>query len=136
VPVRELAQWIREQLTLMLDEVPFEKEDPTFLPDAGPRSAFQKRTGFNRALWDDFKDDRCLDAQCYNRRLLEAAVLSMSDASMDFNVLLKSPSLFPFQINRIFPEQLTQSGRLEIVRHGLQEVLVQLRSTRANKVAL
>ena len=32
VPVRELAQWIREQLTLMLDEVPFDKEDPALYP--------------------------------------------------------------------------------------------------------
>ena len=71
VPVRELAQWIREQLTLMLDEVPFEKEDPTLLPEAGPCGACPKRTGFNRALWDDFKEDRCLDAQCYNGKLTE-----------------------------------------------------------------
>ncbi|HEX3684950.1 MAG TPA: ParB/RepB/Spo0J family partition protein [Bryobacteraceae bacterium] len=69
VPVRELAQWIREQLTLMLDEVPFDKEDLTLLPEAGSCSACPKRTGFNQALWDDFKEDRCLDAQCYNCKL-------------------------------------------------------------------
>jgi len=23
------------------------------------------------ALWDDFKEDRCLDAQCYNGKLAE-----------------------------------------------------------------
>lgn len=55
----------------MLDEVPFEKEDPTLLPDAGPCGACPKRTGFKRALWDDFKEDRCLDAQCYNGKLTE-----------------------------------------------------------------
>jgi len=60
--------------------------------------------------------------------LLEAAVLSMPDASVDFTSLLKSPSLFPFQIARVYPEQLAESGRLEIVRHGLENVLVRVRS--------
>jgi ParB family chromosome partitioning protein len=69
--VRELAQWIREQLTLMLDEVPFDREDPTLVPEAGSCSTCSKRTGFNQALWDDFKEDRCLDAQCYNGKLKE-----------------------------------------------------------------
>lgn len=71
VPVRELAQWIREQLTLMLDEVPFDKEDSTLVPEAGSCSTCPKRTGFNEALWADFKEDRCLDAQCYNGKLKE-----------------------------------------------------------------
>jgi hypothetical protein len=56
--------------------------------------------------------------------LLEAAVLSMPDASVDFVSLLKSPSLFPFQISRIYPEQLAESGRLEVVRHSLEDILV------------
>ena len=59
--------------------------------------------------------------------LLEAAVLSMPDASVDFTNLLKSPSLFPFQMARVYPEQLAESGRLEIVRHGLENVLVRVR---------
>lgn len=53
----------------MLDEVPFDKEDLTLLPEAGSCSACPKRTGFNQALWDDFKEDRCWDAQCYNGKL-------------------------------------------------------------------
>jgi hypothetical protein len=32
--------------------------------------------------------------------------------------------LFPFQINRVFPEQLLESGRLDVVRHGLESTLV------------
>jgi len=71
VPVRELAQWIREQLTLMLDEVTFDREDATLVPEAGSCSTCPKCTGFNQALWDDFKEDRCLDAECYNGKLKE-----------------------------------------------------------------
>jgi hypothetical protein len=59
--------------------------------------------------------------------LLEAAVLSMPDASVDFNSLIRSPALFPFRIERVFPEQLLESGRLDVVRHGLESTLVRLR---------
>lgn len=56
--------------------------------------------------------------------LLEAAVLSVADASVDFAGLVNSPSLFPFQLGRVFPEQLMESGRLDVVRHGLESTLV------------
>jgi len=59
--------------------------------------------------------------------LLEAAVPSMPGTSVDFDSLIKGPSLFPFQIASIRPEQLTESGRFEIVRHGLENVLVRAR---------
>jgi hypothetical protein len=59
--------------------------------------------------------------------LLEAAVLAMPGASVDFHALLNSPSLFPFAIQRVPPEQLVESGRLNITRHGLSDVLVSSR---------
>lgn len=59
--------------------------------------------------------------------LLEAIVSSMPGGSVDFDGLIKSPSLFPFQICRLHPEKLAESGRLEVVRHGLQDVLMRLR---------
>jgi hypothetical protein len=60
--------------------------------------------------------------------LLEAAVLFTPNASADFDSLVKGPSLFPFHLGRIYPEQLTESGRLDVVRHGLQDVLVRMGS--------
>jgi hypothetical protein len=63
--------------------------------------------------------------------LIEAAVLSMPGTSVDFATLVKGPSLFPFQIGRIYPEQLVESGRLDVVRHGLEDVLVSVRSSRS-----
>jgi hypothetical protein len=56
--------------------------------------------------------------------LLEAAVLSMPGASVDFASLIKGPSLFPFRIDGIYPEQLMASGRLDVIRHSLEDVLV------------
>ena len=37
------------------------------------------------------------------------------------------PPLFPFQIGRVFPGQLMESGRLDLVRHGLESTLVRRR---------
>ena len=59
--------------------------------------------------------------------LLEAAVLAASEASVDYDSLVNGPSLFPFQIGRVFPEQLMESGRLDVVRHGLENTLVRVR---------
>jgi hypothetical protein len=56
--------------------------------------------------------------------LLETAVLSMPGASVDFASLVKGPSLFPFRIDGIYPEQLMASGRLDVIRHSLEDVLV------------
>ena len=69
VPVRELAQWIRENLMLDLVDAPFDKEDATLFAEAGSCAMCSKRTGFNTALWDEFKEDRCLDAQCHARKV-------------------------------------------------------------------
>ena len=59
--------------------------------------------------------------------LLEAAVVSTAQGTSDFRALLDSPSLFPFQLQRIAPVQLTESGRLEIVRHGVDEMIIRVR---------
>lgn len=59
--------------------------------------------------------------------LLETAVTSAPDGVTDFRSLVNGPCLFPFQIDRIAPEQLAASGRLEVVRHGLEETIVRVR---------
>ena len=65
VPIRELAQWIRQNLMLRLDDAIFDREDETLVPQAGSCVHCPKRTGFNSALFDDFRnDDQCLDSAC------------------------------------------------------------------------
>lgn len=59
--------------------------------------------------------------------MVEATLLASETASGDFRVLVNSPALFPFQITRLSVESLTRSGRLTVVRHGMEEALVQLR---------
>jgi hypothetical protein len=59
--------------------------------------------------------------------LLESSVVSLPDGISDFRSLVNGPSLFPFQLDRLFPEQLAESGRLEIIRHGLEETVIRVR---------
>ena len=59
--------------------------------------------------------------------LLEAAVVSASGGVLEFRSLVNGPCLFPFQICRLAPEQLAESGRLEVVRHNLEETVVRVR---------
>jgi len=58
--------------------------------------------------------------------LLETAVVSTTDGVTDFHGLVNAPCLFPFQIGRIAPAQLARPGRLEVLRHSLEETLVRV----------
>jgi hypothetical protein len=59
--------------------------------------------------------------------LLETAVISAPDGVTDFQSLVNGPCLFPFQLGRIGADQLAASGRLEVVRHGLEQTIVRVR---------
>jgi len=62
--------------------------------------------------------------------LAEAALHSRGNGSASLGELLESPAFFPFQIAPIHPGLLaTASSRLDVLRQGLDETLVMLRST-------
>jgi ParB family chromosome partitioning protein len=70
VSVRELGQWIRDNLMLTLADAVFDREDAELVPAAGPCTTCPKRTGANTALFDDFaQDDRCLDGECFRSKV-------------------------------------------------------------------
>lgn len=56
-------------------------------------------------------------------------MFASDSTSIDFRGLANSPALFPFQLAQVMPEALANSGRLEIVRHGVADDLVLLRKT-------
>lgn len=61
ISVRELAQWIRENLMLTLADAVFDRADAELVSEAGACITCPKRTGANTALFDDFaQDDRCM----------------------------------------------------------------------------
>lgn len=70
ISVRELAQWIRENLMLTLADAVFDRADAELVSGAGACITCPKRTGANTALFDDFaQDDRCLDASCFQAKV-------------------------------------------------------------------
>ncbi len=70
LPVRDLAQWIRDNLMLTLAASVFDRADAELVPEAGACISCPKRTGANTVLFDDFAhDDRCLDASCFQAKV-------------------------------------------------------------------
>jgi hypothetical protein len=60
--------------------------------------------------------------------LFETAVVSRGLDASDFQTLVNGPCFFPFDIRKIAPEQIARSGRVEVLRHGMEEALLQLRA--------
>jgi ParB family transcriptional regulator, chromosome partitioning protein len=71
VPVSRLQAWIEHNVYLSLKSVPFSKDDETLVPDAGSCANCPKRTGFNRLLFSEVREDSdcCTNAACFNRKL-------------------------------------------------------------------
>lgn len=58
--------------------------------------------------------------------LVEAFLYASDSSSGTIDSILKSPNLFPFALGNISSRDLSLSGRLHVVRHGLDEELVML----------
>lgn len=71
VPVSRLQAWIGQNVYLSLKSVPFSKDDETLLSEAGSCATCPKRTGFNRLLFPEVREDsdQCTDRTCFNRKL-------------------------------------------------------------------
>ena len=61
--------------------------------------------------------------------LVEATLLASDASSGDFRVLTNSPALFPFQLTPLSLDSLARTSRLTVIRHGMQDALLQLRQT-------
>lgn len=69
VPVSRLQAWIEHNVYLSLKSVPFSKDDEALVPEAGSCANCPKRTGFNTLLFSEVREDSCVDAACFNRKL-------------------------------------------------------------------
>ncbi len=65
----DLRQFITEEIHLDLREAAFDKKDATLCPLAGACTNCNKRTGFNKELFNDItKADICADPKCFNEK--------------------------------------------------------------------
>jgi ParB family chromosome partitioning protein len=71
VPVSRLQAWIEHNVYLSLKSVPFSKDDEALVPEAGSCANCPKRTGFNRLLFSEVREDSdcCTNAACFNQKL-------------------------------------------------------------------
>jgi hypothetical protein len=74
VTVRQLRQWVEQEIHLDLTNAPFDPQDETLLPPAGSCSKCPKRTGNNPLLFPEVRQKSiCTDRACY-RMKVEALV--------------------------------------------------------------
>jgi ParB family chromosome partitioning protein len=59
LPVRNLQSWIEQNILLVLKLAPFDKRDSELVPSAGSCVDCLKRTGHNKLLFTDVKQDAC-----------------------------------------------------------------------------
>jgi hypothetical protein len=56
--------------------------------------------------------------------LIEAVLHTSGDLRGNFKEIVGSPCLFPFNLDQIVPGQLNASGRIEVIKHNLDEDLI------------
>jgi ParB family chromosome partitioning protein len=87
VSVRDLANHIERQIHLDLNSASFKKTDPDLVPEAGPCTTCQKRTGFVPALFPEIKKkDTCTDPSCFNKKVAAFSARWLSKQSEDSDV--------------------------------------------------
>lgn len=69
LPVKHLQHFIEHSLMLLLAQAPFSREDAALVPSAGSCVDCPKRTGKNRLLFSDIKQDACTDPACYSTKV-------------------------------------------------------------------
>jgi hypothetical protein len=62
--------------------------------------------------------------------LVEALVRQSQNDLMPVNALSRAPGLFPFTLPRLTTAMISQTGRLEVIRHGLDEEIIRVTGNR------
>lgn len=70
ISVRDLREWIQREIHLGLANAPFDSNDASLLPSAGPCSTCLKRSGSNPLLFADSvkRADVCTDRECFSQK--------------------------------------------------------------------
>lgn len=70
ISVRDLRDWIQQEVHLSLANAPFDVNDSELLPTVGPCSTCPKRSGSNPLLFADSikRSDICTDPECFKQK--------------------------------------------------------------------
>jgi len=70
LPVRSLAKWVADEVHADLKRAPWDTDDASLLPKAGPCRSCPKRTGNCPGLFPEVrKDTTCTDRACFREKL-------------------------------------------------------------------
>jgi ParB family transcriptional regulator, chromosome partitioning protein len=120
LPVRSLQFWIESNILLILKLAPFDKRDAQLVPAAGSCVDCPKRTGHNKLLFADVRQDACTDPTCYHAKV---------DAHVAKTVAAK-PKLV--QISTAYGQQ--QGGSATLPRNKYTEIRPEKPSTKEEAV--
>jgi ParB family chromosome partitioning protein len=120
LPVRSLQFWIESNILLILKLAPFDKRDVQLVPAAGSCVDCPKRTGHNKLLFADVRQDACTDPNCYHANV---------DAHVAKTVAAK-PKLV--QISTAYGQQ--QEGSATLPRNKYTEIRPEKPTTKEEAV--
>jgi ParB family chromosome partitioning protein len=120
LPVRSLQFWIENNILLILKLAPFDKRDAQLVPAAGSCVDCPKRTGHNKLLFADVRQDACTDPNCYHAKV---------DAHVAKTVAAK-PKLV--QISTAYGQQ--QEGSATLPRNKYTEIRPEKPTTKEEAV--
>src|SRR5580698_5390550 len=120
LPVRSLQFWIESNILLILKLAPFDKRDAQLVPAAGSCVDCPKRTGHNKLLFADVRQDACTDPNCYHAKV---------DAHVAKTVAAK-PKLV--QISTAYGQQ--QEGSATLPRNKYTEIRPEKPTTKEEAV--
>src|SRR4029077_17097327 len=113
VPASCLQAWIAQNVYLSLKAVPFSKDDESLIPEAGSCTNCPNRTGFNALLFSEVREDSCVDAECFNRKLdahIAQRVTTMPNLVM-ISENYNTTGDTPFLGSRKYVEGVTRGGK-------------------------
>ncbi len=86
ISVRNLIEWIDQNIHLDLNKTSFPKKDATLIPEAGLCTTCPKRTGFAPALFPDVqKKDTCTDPKCFHAKVNAFTERWIQDKAQDMD---------------------------------------------------
>lgn len=107
--VRDLSNWIHNEILTDLHSAGFKKDDADLLPDAGPCTECPKRTGYQPELFADIcKRDYCTDPDCFHAKL--AALVERRRAELKGEKHLEvCDGYVVYEIEQKLPERVSRA---------------------------
>ena len=105
ISVRDLRDWIQNEIHLSLANAPFDVNDAGLVPTAGPCSTCPKRSGANPLLFADSipRKDICIDRDCFQSKVTALVQLRAKQAEEAGEKPVRVSDSYPFYGHKAKP---------------------------------